>query len=74
MFEFGKSKTSVDSILSSFHKTIQDLNNLTVQKNEEADSLNIEIKQMQSRQEAAEAEAIKAEAVANKIANLLDIT
>lgn len=72
MFEFGKNKASVDSILSSFYKTIEDLNNLTAQKNEEVDSLSVEIKQMQSRQEAAESEAIKAEVVASKIASLLD--
>lgn len=71
MFEFGK-KTSVDGILQSFYKTIEDLRTLSQQKNSEADSLNIEIKQMQAQQEAAEEEALKADTVANKIANLLD--
>jgi outer membrane murein-binding lipoprotein Lpp len=64
-------KKTVDGVLTTFRKAVEDLRQITEQKVEEVELLQVKIAAMRDEQTAAEAEAARAHKIADNISKLI---
>lgn len=66
-----KKEESVDTIMEAFTSTIERLNNLSVAESEQSAELRRQAEELQSQADARSAEAARARALSDKLADLV---
>ena len=64
-------RKTVASVLSSFQKTVDDLNEIQKRENQNIGRIQIEITQLEAEKQNSIQESVAAENIAKKIANLI---